>query len=93
VRPLDVETLKNLLERHQAVVTVEDNALVGGFGSAVVEVMVDAGISRPVRRLGLPDAFVTHGPVEVLRVDVGLTPTAVAEAAKALLHEIEGRHR
>jgi len=93
VRPLEVETLKNLLERHQAVVTVEDNALVGGFGSAVVEVMVDAGISRPVRRLGLPDAFVTHGPVEVLRVDVGLTPTAVAEAAKALLHEIEGRHR
>ena len=93
VRPLEVETLKQLLERHQAVVTVEDNALVGGFGSAVVEVMVDAGISRPVRRLGLPDAFVTHGPVEVLRVDVGLTPTAVAEAAKALLHEIEGRHR
>jgi 1-deoxy-D-xylulose-5-phosphate synthase len=93
VRPLDIDMVKQLVAGHRVIVTVEDNALVGGFGSALAEVMADCGISRPLRRLGLPDAFVPHGPVEVLREAVGLTAAAVADAARALLRDIEGRRR
>ncbi|OFW57132.1 MAG: 1-deoxy-D-xylulose-5-phosphate synthase [Actinobacteria bacterium RBG_16_64_13] len=87
VHPLDVDTLVPLLLRHKAVVTVEDNALAGGFGSAVLELMSDQGVARPAARAGLPDAFVAQGPVQALRRDVGLTAEAVASAASRLLEK------
>jgi 1-deoxy-D-xylulose-5-phosphate synthase len=85
VRPLDVEALSSLIGRHRAVITLEDNSLAGGFGSAVLEMMADSGLTRPVRRMGIPDAFVKQGPVEVLRQEVGLTAQAVAAEVDALL--------
>jgi 1-deoxy-D-xylulose-5-phosphate synthase len=93
VRPLEAGTVRKLVERHRAVVTVEDNALVGGFGSALLEIIVDGGISRPVRRLGLPDTFVPHGAVDLLRADLGLTAASVVSSAKAALQEAEGRRK
>ncbi len=59
--------------------TIEENALSGGFGSAVLEHVAPTGV--PVVRLGLPDAFVTHGDRARLLQDVGLTAEAVAAAA------------
>jgi 1-deoxy-D-xylulose-5-phosphate synthase len=91
VRPLDVEMLKGLALRHRGVVTVEDNALAGGFGSALLELLADSGIDRAVKRAGLPDSFVKHGPVEVLRRDVGLTADSVVAAAKSVLAEAKKR--
>jgi 1-deoxy-D-xylulose-5-phosphate synthase len=85
VHPLDDEAILRLLVEHPAVVTVEDNSLAGGFGSAILEFMSAQGLSRPIARLGLPDAFVCHGSLEILRRDVGLTPEAIAEAAKRLV--------
>ena len=85
LHPLDAEVLVPLLESHRAVVTLEDNALAGGFGSAVVEFMVDSGICRPVARKGLPDCFVAQGPVQTLRRDIGLTAEAGAASALGLL--------
>ena len=81
VRPLDVEALSDLLGQHRAVVTIEDNVLAGGFGSAILELMAEIDIERPLGRAGLPDAFVEQGPVEILRKDVGLTADAVAACA------------
>lgn len=85
VRPLDPDSLLPLVGTHKAVVTVEDNVLAGGFGSLVLELMAEKGLSRPVARAGLPDAFVPHGPVEILRREVGLTKEALTEAAKQVL--------
>ncbi|MFH0916820.1 MAG: 1-deoxy-D-xylulose-5-phosphate synthase [bacterium] len=85
LHPLDVDLLCPLIMAHRAVITVEDNALAGGFGSAIVELMADKLIYRPIERIGLPDAFVGQGPLKVLRRDVGLTGEAVAAAAKRLL--------
>lgn len=85
LHPLDVDLLCPLLAAHRAVVTVEDNALAGGFGSAILELMADKAICRPVERLGLPDAFVGQGPLKLLRRDVGLTGEAVAAAAMRLV--------
>ncbi len=78
VKPLDGALLERLAATHQRLVTVEENALAGGFGSAVLECV---GASVPVVRFGLPDAFVPHGERALLLADLGLTPQAVAAAA------------
>jgi 1-deoxy-D-xylulose-5-phosphate synthase len=87
-KPLDRELLHSLAASHDLLVTVEENVLSGGFGSAVVEHLADRdqlGGAR-VLRVGLPDAYVTHGKPALLRDEVGLTPEAVAErVAQAVL--------
>ena len=78
VKPLDEELLLELAATHKRFVTVEENALAGGFGSAVLE---KVGALVPIVRFGLPDAFVPHGDRARLLQDIGLTPQAVALAA------------
>ncbi len=60
-KPLDVEALLADARRVSVVVTMEDNVLAGGFGSAVLETLQEAGLPTPVERLGWPDRFVEHG--------------------------------
>jgi 1-deoxy-D-xylulose-5-phosphate synthase len=79
VKPLDAELFERLAQTHERLVTVEENVLAGGFGSAVAELLSGSGV--PVLRFGLPDAFVPHGPRARLLADVGLTPEAVAATA------------
>ncbi len=85
VHPLDGEAISRLVTEHRAVITVEDNALAGGFGAAILELLSAWGLCRPVARLGLPDAFVCQGSLDLLRRDVGLTPEAIVETAERLL--------
>ena len=66
-KPLDTELLLSLAQSHDALVTVEEGALMGGAGSAVLEALQDAGINIPVLRLGVPDMFTEHGdPVKIM---------------------------
>jgi 1-deoxy-D-xylulose-5-phosphate synthase len=85
LHPLDAADVLAVVDGCRAVVTVEDNALAGGFGSAVLEVLADEGALLPVGRVGLPDQFVPHGALDVLRREVGLTPEQVAATAVRLL--------
>ena len=80
-KPLDAELIARLVHEHEVLVTVEENALAGGFGSAVLEHLADRDLLRSTRvmRFGLPDRYVTHGKPALLREEVGLTPEAVAE--------------
>jgi 1-deoxy-D-xylulose-5-phosphate synthase len=80
-KPLDTGPVEQLALDHDLVVTVEENVLAGGFGSAVLEHLADADLlgSTRVLRIGLPDEFVTHGKPALLREEVGLTPAAVAD--------------
>jgi 1-deoxy-D-xylulose-5-phosphate synthase len=87
VHPLDTEAIGRLAGAHPVIVTVEDNALAGGFGSAILEFISAEGLRRPVTRLGLPDAFVGQGSLDLLRRDVGLTAEAIADAAEDLVHQ------
>ena len=68
--------MRQLADRHELLVTIEDHAQMAGFGSAVLEVLDD----NPVRvlRLGIPDRFIDHGKRELLLDDIGLTPERVA---------------
>ena len=87
-KPLDRELAERLAAEHDLLVTVEENVLAGGFGSAVVEHLADHDLLAGARvlRVGLPDEYVTHGKPALLREQVGLTPEAVAErVAQAVL--------
>ena len=67
VKPLDVDLVLSLAREHDALVTVEENVIAGGAGSAVAEALAAAGVSVPILHLGLPDAFPEHGdPVFLL---------------------------
>ncbi|MEN3033902.1 MAG: 1-deoxy-D-xylulose-5-phosphate synthase [Aquificaceae bacterium] len=67
IKPMDEEILKNIFESFDTILTVEDNVLAGGFGSAVLEWAFDKGYSSRVIRLGVPDKFIEHGPQSLLR--------------------------
>jgi 1-deoxy-D-xylulose-5-phosphate synthase len=86
VKPVDVDLLGGLVRRIPRLVTVEENMRQGGFGSAVLEALNDAGVHHvPIQRLGIPDTFVEHGPQSLLRAKYGLDARAIANAALQLL--------
>ena len=95
-KPLDEELIERLAADHDVLVTVEENVLAGGFGSGVLEHLADRDLLRDTRvlRFGLPRRYVTHGKPALLREEVGLTPTAVAErVAQAVLEPLAGLGR
>lgn len=78
VKPLDQELICDLARACGQVVTVEENAAAGGFGSAVGELLQHHGLCVPLLPLGLPDRFVEHGSREAQLADVGLDPKGIA---------------
>jgi 1-deoxy-D-xylulose-5-phosphate synthase len=72
VKPLDTEMLASIAASHEFIVTVEEGTVMGGAGSAVAEAMAEAGISKPLLILGLPDQFVDHGDPVILLAQCGL---------------------
>jgi 1-deoxy-D-xylulose-5-phosphate synthase len=80
-KPLDGQLIASLAADHELIVSIEDGALHGGFGSAVAEHMMDRDLAHETRllRIGLPDRFVTHGKPSLLHAEVGLTPESVVE--------------
>ena len=72
VKPLDVDLVLDLARTHEALVTVEEGCVMGGAGSAVIEVLQAAGVLVPVLQLGLPDLFVEHGDPARLMTLLGL---------------------
>ena len=79
VKPLDEELIVQLATRHRALVTLEENAVQGGAGSAVAELLSAEGLQLPMLQLGLPDRFIEHGSREGCLVAAGLdTPALTA---------------
>jgi len=71
-KPLDVELLLKVAGTHDAIVTLEEGAIMGGAGSAVLEALQAAGVQKPVLQLGLPDRFIEHGDPAKLLASIGL---------------------
>jgi 1-deoxy-D-xylulose-5-phosphate synthase len=85
VKPIDTETLVEAIRRSPFVVTVEEGALMGGFGSAVLEAANAAGLDTgTIRRLGVPDRFVEHGSRAELLADLGLDPAGITAACREM---------
>lgn len=85
LKPLDTDTILRAIEQSPVLVTVEEGALMGGFGSAVLEAASDAGLDTSrIRRLGIPDRFVEHGDRKELLADLGLDAAGIAAACRRL---------
>jgi 1-deoxy-D-xylulose-5-phosphate synthase len=82
VKPLDVELVKRLAQTHDAIVTVEEGAIMGGAGSAVAEALAEAGIVKPILHLGLPDRFIDHGDTALLLAGCGLDAKGIAASIR-----------
>lgn len=90
VKPLDTEAILRAVRDCNLVVTVEEAALMTGFGSTVLEAAADAGLStRHVRRLGIPDRFVEHGERGELLADLGLDANGIADACRGLTQQTQ----
>lgn len=89
VKPLDVALLNQLRQQTQNFVTVEENVLSGGFGSAVMEAMEGSDVR--IHRIGIPDKFIDHGPQNVLRDMVGLSAEKIAQSTLEFLRTRGGR--
>lgn len=87
VKPLDAKCILNAATSTGAIVTVEENALQGGFGSAVLELLEEHGIRCPVKRIGVPDEFIEHGTQEELRARLGLDSVGIEDTVKSFLKE------
>ena len=84
-KPLDEELLEEVARRFNRIVTVEDGILKGGVGSAVLEYMADHDHTPHVRRLGIPDRFIEHGAVNILRHLCGIDKEGIRDALLAEL--------
>jgi 1-deoxy-D-xylulose-5-phosphate synthase len=87
VKPIDRELIRHLAESHDYLVTLEENVVMGGAGSAVAEVLAELGIRKPMLHLGLPDRFVEHGDPAVLLQRCGLDADGILASVKKFLPE------
>ncbi|MFO7557849.1 MAG: 1-deoxy-D-xylulose-5-phosphate synthase [Desulfobacterales bacterium] len=86
VKPIDSELICRLAQQISRIITIEEHVLHGGFGSAVLECLCDAGISGfSIKRIGIPDTFVEHGPQSVLRSKYGIDANSIVMCAEELI--------
>jgi 1-deoxy-D-xylulose-5-phosphate synthase len=83
VKPLDAALLLDLARSHEAFVTLEDNAIAGGAGSGVAELLAAHGISLPILHLGLADTYLEHASREELLAESGLDVAGIESAIRA----------
>jgi 1-deoxy-D-xylulose-5-phosphate synthase len=92
VKPLDLDLLGTWAQKIPRIITVEENIRQGGFGSAVLEALNDAGVTGfQLERIGIADKFVEHGPQPILRAKYGVDAAAIVQSAKRLTDAAAGR--
>lgn len=85
IKPLDTEAVIQAAQSHELVVTVEENAIMGGAGSAVTEALNNAGINTACLQLGLPDEYTDHAKPESMLASVGLDTDGITRSIRARL--------
>lgn len=79
IKPMDREMLVSLAGEVPRILTVEENVLIGGFGSGVMEIFSEEGITIPVKMLGIPDTFLSHGSQSTLRKSIGIDEEGIKQ--------------
>jgi 1-deoxy-D-xylulose-5-phosphate synthase len=85
VKPIDIALIQQLASQHSLIVTVEENAISGGAGAAVMEALQKMGIVIDTLCLGLPDEFIEHGVHETMLADCGLNAGGIIAAIEKKL--------
>jgi 1-deoxy-D-xylulose-5-phosphate synthase len=93
VKPLDVELLERMARTHDALVTLEENVVMGGAGSGCAEALAELGLVRPMLHLGLPDRFVDHGDTARLLADLGLDAGGIERSVRARFGDLQAQPR
>ena len=96
VKPLDVEIIKEMMSLHEVIVTVEENVIMGGAGSACNEVIIaeQSGIGAPkhkfsrVLNIGLPDRYIDHGTPKELLIEEGLSADGIFKKVESLIKKL-----
>jgi len=89
IKPLDDEMLRNLHERNIPIITVEESALQGGFGSAVLEFYNEQNLIANVKRIGIPDIFIEHGDVSQLLEEINITTEDIVKLVKTTVSDTQ----
>ena len=89
IKPLDTERIDEMARTKRLLITVEENVLAGGFGSAVAEYLADHGIEVPLLRFGIPDRFIEQGTRRELLSLCGLQPDEMAERIRERLSQLD----
>ncbi len=87
LKPLDTEMIEELASRSTHLVVLEENSMIGGAGSAVIDHLNAKGLHRPVLKIALPDAFVTHGHIDDLYREIGFDTPTMTENIKRFYRE------
>jgi 1-deoxy-D-xylulose-5-phosphate synthase len=85
VKPLDIELVRQLAANHELLVTIEENALIGGAGAEVARALEESGLTTPLLRLGLPDKFIDHGDSALLLAEAGLDDIGIVRSVAVKL--------
>ncbi len=80
VKPIDHELVRELAESHDALVSIEENAVIGGAGAEVARSLETQGLKTPLRRLGLPDRFIDHGDQAAMLAELGLDAAGIVQS-------------
>ncbi len=84
VKPMDFNYLNNNLKDFKAIVTIEENAIIGGFGSSIARFISENGINIPFKSIGIPDVFIEQGDQPTLRKQIGLSADNLVNIVKTL---------
>ncbi|HNQ60448.1 MAG TPA: 1-deoxy-D-xylulose-5-phosphate synthase [Bacteroidales bacterium] len=85
LKPIDEDLLHEVFTKFKKVITIEDGTVVGGLGSAVLEFMNDYGYKAQLKRLGIPDRFISHGTIEQLQKECGYDKEGIIKAVKEMM--------
>ncbi|MEX0661611.1 MAG: 1-deoxy-D-xylulose-5-phosphate synthase [Balneolaceae bacterium] len=89
-KPLDTEMVDHVLLNYDQIITLEDGAKIGGFGSAVAEYVAERGVAVPVKIMGVPDQIVEHGTQRQLHDEVGIGPDGIVDEVRKRLGVLVG---
>ncbi|GAA4234993.1 1-deoxy-D-xylulose-5-phosphate synthase [Postechiella marina] len=86
IKPLDKKLLLFILKKYNTIITIEDNSIVGGFGSAILEFAAAYHFTNNIKTLGIPDVFLEHGTVDELQQSIGLNAQNLTVFINTLLN-------
>lgn len=88
IKPLDAQLLHQIFKKYDKIITIEDGCLQGGFGSAIVEFMVDNNYQAQIKRMGIPDLIIEHGEQSELYSDCQINTHSIVDAATELVGKL-----
>ncbi len=92
-KPVDIDLIRSLIEAGTPILTIEDHALIGGFGTCVLEACHEAHLdTRAIHRLGLPDRWIYQGARADQLAEAGIDPTSIARKVRELLDQPSAPH-